>query len=195
MSEQRVLIIEDERLVAIDLQELLEAAGYQTEVAHSSEEALEKAERFVPHLVLCDINLGEGATGIDCIRHLQQSFAKLEVIYITAFSSSEVIRAADETEPFNYIVKPYNDSQIRVAVQMAFNYLERSKKDTRISELSLSEFRVLELVAEQKTSKEIAAQLFIAEKTVRNHRYNIIKKLGLPNDKNSLLKWAIGNLK
>ena len=62
---------------------------------------------------------------------------------------------------------------------------------TMNKKLTATETKVLQLIAEQKKSKEIADLLFIAEKTVRNHRYNIIKKLNLPNDNNSLLKWAI----
>lgn len=61
--------------------------------------------------------------------------------------------------------------------------------------LTATENRVLQLIAEQKKSKEIAAILFVSEKTIRNHRYNIKKKLDLPKENNSLLKWAILNIK
>ena len=61
--------------------------------------------------------------------------------------------------------------------------------------LTATETKVLQLIAEQKKSKEIAEILFVSEKTVRNHRYNIKKKLDLPNENNSLLKWAILNFK
>ena len=61
--------------------------------------------------------------------------------------------------------------------------------------LTATESRVLQLIAEQKKSKEIAAILFVSEKTIRNHRYNIKKKLDLPKENNSLLKWAIMNIK
>ena len=53
----------------------------------------------------------------------------------------------------------------------------------------------MDLISKKKKSKEIADILFIAEKTVRNHRYNIIKKLQLPNDNNSLVKWAMMHLR
>jgi len=59
--------------------------------------------------------------------------------------------------------------------------------------LTATESRVLQLIAEQKKSKEIAEILFVSEKTIRNHRYNIKKKLDLPKENNSLLKWAILN--
>ena len=61
--------------------------------------------------------------------------------------------------------------------------------------LTATETKVLQLIAEQKKSKEIAAILFVSEKTIRNHRYNIKKKLDLPKENNSLLKWAIINIK
>jgi DNA-binding CsgD family transcriptional regulator len=61
--------------------------------------------------------------------------------------------------------------------------------------LTATETKVLQLIAEQKKSKEIAEILFVSEKTIRNHRYNIKKKLDLPKENNSLLKWAILNIK
>jgi DNA-binding CsgD family transcriptional regulator len=61
--------------------------------------------------------------------------------------------------------------------------------------LTATESRVLQLIAQQKKSKEIAEILFVSEKTIRNHRYNIKKKLDLPKENNSLLKWAILNIK
>ena len=61
--------------------------------------------------------------------------------------------------------------------------------------LTATETKVLQLIAEQKKSKEIAAILFVSEKTIRNHRYNIKKKLDLPKENNSLLKWALINFK
>ncbi|NQW78960.1 MAG: helix-turn-helix transcriptional regulator [Chitinophagaceae bacterium] len=66
---------------------------------------------------------------------------------------------------------------------------------TMNKKLTATESRVLQLIAEQKKSKEIAELLFVSEKTIRNHRYNIKKKLDLPKENNSLLKWAIINIK
>ena len=54
---------------------------------------------------------------------------------------------------------------------------------------------ILDLISQQKKSKEIANLLFLSEKTIRNHRYNIKKKLDLPNENNSLLKWAVSRFK
>jgi DNA-binding NarL/FixJ family response regulator len=190
--EKRILLLEDEIIVALDLQEILDAAGYQTMVAHNHKDAIEVVKKFKPHLVICDINLGNGPNGIEFTIDAKNILPKLEIIYVTAFSDQKMVESADLTNPFNYIVKPWNEEQIKVSVNMAFKYLmDKMKKDSMIDCLSLSEYKILDLIAKQKKSKEIADILFIAEKTVRNHRYNIIKKLNLPNDNNSLLKWAI----
>jgi len=190
--EKRILLLEDEIIVALDLQEILESAGYSIIVAHNHKEAIDAAKKYKPHLAICDINLGNGDTGIDFAIEAKLMLPKLEIIYVTAFSDQKMVESADLTNPFNYIVKPWNEEQIKVSVNMAFKFLmDKMKKDTLIESLSLSEYKILDLIAKQKKSKEIADLLFIAEKTVRNHRYNIIKKLNLPNDNNSLLKWAI----
>ncbi len=190
--EKKILLLEDEIIVALDLQEILDAAGYITMVTHNVNEALEVVKKFKPHLVICDINLGNGPSGIDFMIEAKNLLPKLEVIYVTAFSDQKMVETAELTDPFNYIVKPWNEEQIKVSVNMAFHYLiEKMKKDSIVDCLSLSEYKILDLISKQKKSKEIADILFIAEKTVRNHRYNIIKKLNLPNDNNSLLKWAI----
>lgn len=68
-------------------------------------------------------------------------------------------------------------------------------KEDKLSHLSLTEYKIIDLIAKHKKSKEIGEILFISEKTVRNHRYNIIKKLQIPRDNYSLLKWALTYLK
>lgn len=66
---------------------------------------------------------------------------------------------------------------------------------TNNKNFTATESKILQLIAQQKKSKEIAKILFVSEKTIRNHRYNIKKKLDLPKENNSLLKWAILNFK
>lgn len=190
--EKRILLLEDEIIVALDLQEILEAAGYATCVTHNYQDAIEAIKRHKPHLAICDINLGNNNSGIDFAKAAKLILPKLEVIYVTAFSDQKMVESTDNTHPFIYIVKPWNEEQIKVSVTMAFKFIiDKLAKNAMIESLSVAEYKILDLIAKQKKSKEIADILFIAEKTVRNHRYNIIKKLNLPNDNNSLLKWAI----
>jgi DNA-binding CsgD family transcriptional regulator len=120
---------------------------------------------------------------------------KLEIIYVTAFSNKQMMDDVATTNSLNYIVKPWNEEQIKVSVKMAFNYIEKKyAKEGLLKGLSLTEYKIIDLISKQKKSKEIGEILFISDKTVRNHRYNIIKKLDIPNDNNSLLKWALTHL-
>jgi DNA-binding NarL/FixJ family response regulator len=196
MQKNKILILEDEIIVGIDLQELLIAAGYNTVLVHNYKDALAQVKKFKPHLAICDINLGIGLTGIDFAKDVYLISPKLEVIYVTAFSNGQTIKDASITNPLNYIIKPWNEDQIKVSVSMAFSYIEKKySQEDLLSCLSLTEYRIIDLIAKQKKSKEIGALLFISEKTVRNHRYNIIKKLNIPNDNNSLLKWSLLHMK
>jgi DNA-binding NarL/FixJ family response regulator len=195
MREKKILILEDEIIVALDLQELLEEEGFKTLVVHSFLEGIKQLKQFKPHLVICDINLGANENGIDFAKQVNINYPQIEIIFVTAFTSNQILEEAQGTEPFNYIVKPWNDEQIKVTINIAFKYIaEQAIQNSLLKELSLSEYKILDLIAKQKKSKEIAEILFISDKTVRNHRYNIIKKLNLPNDNNSLLKWAITHL-
>ncbi|MEY3056760.1 MAG: hypothetical protein RLZZ614_1305 [Bacteroidota bacterium] len=195
-EEKKILILEDDIIVGIDLQEVLIANGYTTSLVHNYEQALAEAKKFKPQLAICDINLGKGLTGIDFVKDVYINLPKLEIIYVTAFSNKQMMDEVATTNSLNYIVKPWNEEQIKVSVKMAFNYIEKKySKEDLLKGLSLTEYKIIDLIAKQKKSKEIGALLFISDKTVRNHRYNIIKKLNLPNDNNSLLKWALTHLK
>lgn len=195
MLYNKILILEDDMIVGIDLQELLNQAGYDTILLHNYNEAINQLKGFKPNLAICDINLGQGETGIDFVKKAATILPKLEIIYVTAFSTNQIIEKAESTNPLNYIIKPWNEDQIIVTVKRAFSQIENKyAKNEMIQKLSLTEYKIIELIAQQKKSKEIAETLFVSEKTVRNHRYNIIKKLKLPNENNSLLKWALTNL-
>ena len=195
MLYNKILILEDDIIVGIDLQELLNQAGYNTILLHNYEDAIHQLRAFKPNLAICDINLGQSESGIDFVNKAVTILPKIEIIYLTAFSTHQIVETAELTNPLNYIIKPWNEDQIKVTVKRAFNYIENKyAKNEVIQKLSMTEYKILDLISQQKNSKEIALELFVSEKTIRNHRYNIIKKLKLPNENNSLLKWALTNL-
>lgn len=194
MKIKKILILEDEMLQALDLQEFLTAEGYSTQIADTFEKGMKIIKSFEPHLILCDINLKAMKTGINFAMDVNITFSGIEVIFITAITKFEIIAAAQEANPLNYIVKPWKEEQIKVTIQMAFNYIEgKLKKNKVIESLTMSEYKIVKLITKQMSSKEIANTLYISEKTVKNHRHNIIQKLNLSNEKNSLLKWATNN--
>lgn len=194
MKHRKILILEDELIVGLDLQEILIQEGYKTNLVHSYDEGMLELTTYQPQLIICDINLNGKANGIDFAKEVNKLYPFIEVIFITSYTSVKYTEEAEQTSPLNYIVKPWNEEQIKVALRRAFTYINSKKENMNLmGKLSPTEYRILGLIAEQKTSKEIGETLFIAEKTVRNHRYNISKKLNLENTNNNLLKWAIAN--
>lgn len=194
MKEKRILILEDELLQALDLSEFLNKEGYKTLFVDNFEDGVSALSDFDPQLVICDINLKHNKTGIDFAKNANSIKPNIEIIFITAVTKTTTIIEAQEADPLNYIVKPWKEDQVKVTVQMAFNYiLGKQKQNSVIEKLTMSEYKILKLIAKQMSSKEIAASLFLSEKTIKNHRHNIIQKLNLTNEKNSLLKWAANN--
>lgn len=187
----KILIVEDELLVAEDIAEILSSENYAIFIAKNYLEAKEVLEAHMPDLAICDINLGEGPSGIDFAKLIQEQFAFVEIVYLTAFNQVKTIAEAQSTNPYSYIVKPYTEEQIKVVVQMVYNFIKERDKDGLVKQLTFAEFRILKLISELKTSKEIADLLFISEKTVKSHRHNLAKKLFLKEENNSVLKWAV----
>ncbi len=119
MIKSRILIVEDEAIVARDLTQQLETLGY--EVAGQSatgEEALILAERLRPNLVLMDIQLAGGIDGIEVARTIRERFA-IPVVFLTAFAGDGVLQRAKLTEPFGYILKPFEERELGTVLEMA----------------------------------------------------------------------------
>jgi DNA-binding NarL/FixJ family response regulator len=191
MGRNRILVLEDEVIVATDISEILLSCGYEVQIAHSYVEAMDICRHFIPQLAICDIDLGGEKTGIDFALVAKKNMPALEIIFLTASVDRSYLGQTRQLSPINYLVKPWNTSQIRISVEMAFNSIDN--KSGEGYDFTPAEKRILELIAAQKKTKEIAELLFISEKTVKNHRYHISKKLGLSNENNSLLSWALKN--
>lgn len=197
-DEIRVLIVDDESVIALTLEDILTQMGIgKVEIALFFEEAVEIAQTLKPHLLLFDINLKTDQDGIELAAQIKKDL-NTEVIYITAHFDDDTITRAKKTQPLNYIIKPFEAQQVKLAMEMAINQLgdgdETGREKLNLSKLiTQQELEILRLIANGRSSDEIAGQLFISPKTVMNHRYNIAKKLQLPAEKNNLLKWAIEN--
>ncbi len=114
----RVLIIEDEAIIAMDLEGIVSAIGHSiTGIARTAARAVQlgKAER--PDLVLADIHLADSSSGIDAVNELLKHFGKLPVIFITAYP--ERLLTGERPEPAFLITKPYDEEQVRSAISQA----------------------------------------------------------------------------
>jgi signal transduction histidine kinase len=125
----RILIVEDERIVARDLQIRLTNLGYiVTEVASSKDSALASARRNRPDLALMDIRLNGVPEGIAAARELRADF-NLPVIYLTGHSDTATLTEARMTEPFGYILKPFENRELVAAIETA---VYKHKAETRL---------------------------------------------------------------
>lgn len=114
----RVLIVEDEAIVAMDFQRRLTRLGYTvTGVAYDGQQAIQKAGETRPELILMDINLGKGLSGIETALIIQQH-QNLPIIYVTANSDADTVRRAARSCPFGYVLKPFEDRELETAIQM-----------------------------------------------------------------------------
>ena len=119
MSNARILIVEDEQIVAMDIQSTLESLGYKiVGQADNGPEAILKAAELHPDLVLMDIGLKGEIDGIEAATQIRAQF-DLPVIFLTAFANQSTLERAREAEPFGYILKPFEENDLTIAIEMA----------------------------------------------------------------------------
>lgn len=119
MTETKVLIVEDERIVALDLQYQLRRLGYAvSDIASSGEEALRIAEEVQPDVVLMDIRLGGVLDGVETAEQLRDH-SDVPVVFLTAYADDRTLERAKATEPFGYLLKPFEERELQVAIKIA----------------------------------------------------------------------------
>jgi PAS domain S-box-containing protein len=151
-STTRVFIVEDEALIAMELQDRLLALGYSISgTASRGEEALAGILAAKPDLVLMDVRLAGTLTGIDVAARLREE-ADVPVIFLSAYSDANLLRQAGTVEPFGYLVKPFEERELHASIQMAL-YRHRMEQALRESHAHLEE-RVSERTAELARSRE-----------------------------------------
>ncbi|MBC7404859.1 MAG: response regulator [Cytophaga sp.] len=137
-SKPRILVVEDETIVARDIQRQLERLGYEPAGhAISAEEALELVALLLPDLVLMDIQLSGAMDGITAAQIIRTKFTT-PVVFLTAFDADEVIASAKLTQPFGYILKPFSERELRTTLEMAL-YKYKIESQLREREFQLSQ--------------------------------------------------------
>jgi len=123
----KILVVEDERIIAINLKESLESLGYIVPaIAASGEKAIEKATEFRPDLVLMDIWLKGNMDGIEAAQQIWERL-KIPTIYVTGHSDQSTVERAKITAPFGYILKPVKEQALYVAIETALQRYEREQ--------------------------------------------------------------------
>jgi len=122
----KILIVEDEKIVALDLKRRLTKLGYQiTGMAASGDKALTLINQELPSIVLMDIHIQGSADGIEVAAMLQKIHS-IPIIYLTAYSEEKTLARAKTTKPYGYLLKPFSDRELHIIIQVS---LERYESD------------------------------------------------------------------
>lgn len=180
MENPTVLIIEDELITAASIEELLLEEDYNIiGIARDAVTALRLCNQAAapPTVIICDINIKGMVQGTELAGQLKELY-NCEVIFLTAYSDAKTLQAAFTKDPVMYVVKPYTDVQLLVALQMAFHKIYNKAKTTAHTRLELTEREkeIALLVAQGMSSKQVARKLIISIETVKTHRRRMLQK-------------------
>jgi len=158
VPKTRVLIVEDERVVARDIEQQLTELGYQCAgSASTGEQALALVQSVQPDLVLMDIQLAGAMDGITAAQQIRDQFA-LPVVFLTAYTADDVLARAKLTEPFGYILKPFSERELRTVLSMAL-YKHQAETQLRNSTRQLQALSRRVLQAQEQERRRIAIEL------------------------------------
>lgn len=199
----RILIADDHPFTLIGTKGFVESLGYKVEdICSNGITAYNLINTHQPNIAILDINM-PGMDGLEVLEKVHRQKLKTKVILLTMHKEMTVFKKANQFEVSGYILKENAQEELQLcleAVKKGNQYISKNLEndllvdnamsDNLLDKLTFTEKKILELIAQQKTSKQIAEMLFISEKTVEGHRTNIIQKLELPKEKNVLLVWA-----
>jgi two-component system, NarL family, response regulator DevR len=192
----RVLVVDDHEVVRVGLRTLLNRTETIEVIGEASTpaEAIEKTNNLQPDVVLLDVRLGD-ESGFDACREIQKLERDVKVLVLTSFADDNVIVDAISAGADGYLLKEVNREALVDAIQKVasgqsildpavtgrvfgkMQSLMQNPGGNKLSLLSAQEKKVLALVAEGKTNKEVAAVMGLSDKTIKNYFSNILDKL------------------
>ena len=209
MAEITILIADDHPIFRNGLRQIIESESGLRVVgeADDGESAYEKVRQLRPEVIILDVNM-PGMDGFEVARKIRALNLPVEIVFLTMYKDQEMFNAALDLGATGYVVKNSALTEIVDCVRAVssgghyispvlssflLNRRDRVssfvKDKPSIRDLTPTELRILRLIAESKTSKEIGAELSVSYRTVENHRANICQKLDL-HGSNALVKFA-----
>ncbi|MBO8127351.1 MAG: response regulator transcription factor [Firmicutes bacterium] len=194
----RVLLADDHEVVRLGLKSLLSRYPDLEVVAEAAtgEEAVQKALELIPDIVIMDVRM-PGGSGIEACREIRSANDNINVIMLTSYADQEALESSILAGAAGYVLKEIGSDDLVQNIRKAHagekillpeqisdavsGIKKRFEQMRKASELTEQEEKILSLLAEGKTNKQIAQEIFLSEKTVRNYVSNILTKLGLSN--------------
>jgi DNA-binding NarL/FixJ family response regulator len=208
MTKIRVLLADDHKLVRAGIRSLLERLPDLEVVAEASDgrEAIRLVEEHEPQIVLMDLAMPE-LNGIEATRHLTKTFPKVRVLILSIYTDEEHVYQALRAGAAGYLMKGAATEELELAIRtvaegetylsppvsklVIMEYIRRTNVGfSSLERLSSRQTQVLKLIAEGKTTKQIALELGISVKTVETHRSALMKRIGV-RDVAGLVRYAV----
>jgi len=191
----RVFLLDDHEVVRRGLRELFEAEEDLSVVgeAATAEEAISRVPATRPDVAVLDVRLPDG-DGVEVCRDLRSAMPELKCLMLTSFADDEALFSAILAGASGYVLKQVKGSDLVSAVRrvaaggslldpaLTRQVMDRLRgekvEDERLARLTGQERNILQLIADGKTNRQIADELFLAEKTVKNYVSNLLSKMG-----------------
>jgi two-component system, NarL family, response regulator DevR len=192
----RIFLVDDHEVVRRGVRDMLEAEDDFEVVGEAGtvEEALHRIPATSPDVAVLDVRLPDG-NGVELCRELRSSHPTLACLMLTSYDDDEALFEAIMAGAAGYVLKQVKGNDIIEAIRqvgagrslldpaMTARVMERLRngptEDPRLAGLSPQERRILDLLAEGKTNRQIAAEIFLSEKTVKNYVSNLLTKMGM----------------
>lgn len=197
MEKHTIIIVEDDEITALNLKLSLQKHGYKIlATCDNAIDALQKIEMHKPHVVIIDISLQEGSDGITLGRKIRQNYT-IPFIYLTSYSDDDIISEAIKTEPYGYIVKPFDPSSLHATIQMAvFKFDMECKRFEEINASKIDEKGVEKLLYERSEPNK-GTVIFGASYSIdiaKNEICYNAQKLKLTKKENAILRLLVAKL-
>lgn len=201
-----VIIADDHSLTLLGIKEFVTSLGYRVaDTCYNGITALNQILVLMPEIAILDIDM-PGMSGMEVAEKIISQKLNTKIILLTMHKESSIFKKALAIGVKGYILKDQALIELEKClseVSSGSSYYSEQIKNELINDfdgnvnywenLTIAELKILKLISQKKTTKQIAGMLFISEKTIEGHRRNIIQKLDLPKEKNVLLIWAMEN--
>jgi DNA-binding response OmpR family regulator len=197
MEKHKVIIVEDDEITALNLNISLQKHGYSVvAVCDNALKAKNKIAMHTPDVVIIDISLQESNDGIELAKIIKQKY-DIPFIYLTSYSDDDIISQAKLTEPYGYIVKPFDPGSLHATIQMAlFKYQMENERKEDIHTLKVDKLNLEKLLYSKRTSdkpivpfgKDYHLDISICETFYKG------KKIKLTKKENAFLRLLVAQL-
>ncbi len=208
-DQRRLMLVDDDPNLILLVKDYLEFRGYQVTTAENGREALEKLENEIPELIICDVMMPE-MDGYTLVQHIREnpSTEWVPVLFLSAKGQSQDRVKGLNTGADVYIVKPFEPEELVAQVESSLKQASRLIKHQnsamvsngpkikvrRNVELTPTELKVVQLVAQGMANRDIAQLMEVSQRTIESHVSNMLGKTGLHN-RTELARWAIESKK